>query len=109
MTDSSVPPSTQEAPALCIDSYGLCIGKRGGEIDAGKSGNFAAALSLASRLDTGDGSASMPLLSIETESSAYLVKEYDGNTVVLKVPTAVTPDDSSRGGQSDGNQRDGSA
>mmetsp|Transcript_6205 Transcript_6205/g.9049 ORF Transcript_6205/g.9049 Transcript_6205/m.9049 type:complete len:109 (+) Transcript_6205:65-391(+) len=108
MTDSSAPSPPKEAPALCIDSSGLCVGKRGVEIDSGKSGNFAAALSLASRLETGDGSASIPLLSIEAESFAYLVKEYDGNTVVLKVPTVVAPD-TSQGKQSEGDQGGGSA
>ena len=73
--------------ALCIDASGLCIGSKGekGAIDSSKSGNFATLISLASHLDK-EGTAN-PIVSIETVSSAYLVKEYDGNTVVMKVPT----------------------
>ena len=80
--------SSMAQAALCIDTSGLCIGSKGTmgmEINESKSGNFAALLSLASRLDT-DGNSSPPFVTIETASSAFMIKEYDGNTVVLKVP-----------------------
>ena len=72
--------SSSTQAALCIDRSGLCIGSKGeGAIDKSKSGNFATVLSLASRIG------SNPLVTIETDSSAYMMKEYDGNTVVMKV------------------------
>ena len=98
MTDDSLTsgaslPSATHA-ALCIDASGLCIGSRGekGAINPLKSGNFATLLSLASRLDNKQVNASTPLVSIETDSSAYIIKEYDGNTVVMKVPVITSND-----------------
>lgn len=77
--------------ALCNDQNGQCLGSRG-NIDVSKSGVFTAIAKLASQLDsTVDGSGSnlreTPLISIQTEKAALLVKEYGGRTVVFRVPT----------------------
>lgn len=77
--------------ALCNDHSGQCLGSRG-NIDASKSGVFTAIAKLASQLDsTVDGTGSnlreVPLVSIQTEEAALLVKEYGGRTVVFRVPT----------------------
>ncbi|KAL7538140.1 hypothetical protein ACHAXR_008312 [Thalassiosira sp. AJA248-18] len=79
--------------ALCNDQNGLCLGSRG-NIDASQSGVYTAIAKLAGQLDsTVDGSGGgnqqeVPLVSIQTETAALLVKEYDGGrTVVFRVPT----------------------
>ena len=79
--------------ALCNDENGLCLGVRG-DIDASKSGVYTAIAKLASQLDStvsGSGSSSeqqeVPLVTIQTEKAALLVKEYGGRTVVFRVPT----------------------
>eukprot|EP00579_Thalassiosira_antarctica_P022370 CAMPEP_0201991098 /NCGR_PEP_ID=MMETSP0904-20121228/93721_1 /ASSEMBLY_ACC=CAM_ASM_000553 /TAXON_ID=420261 /ORGANISM="Thalassiosira antarctica, Strain CCMP982" /LENGTH=126 /DNA_ID=CAMNT_0048545399 /DNA_START=79 /DNA_END=462 /DNA_ORIENTATION=+ len=77
--------------ALCNDRNGQCLGSRG-NIDASQSGVYTAIAKLASQLDsTVDGSRSnqqeVPLVSIQTEKAALLVKEYGGRTVVFRVPT----------------------
>ncbi|KAL3768089.1 hypothetical protein ACHAW5_009146 [Stephanodiscus triporus] len=77
---------------LCNDQNGLCLGFRG-DIDASRSGIYTSIAKLASQLDsTVDGSGGgnnpqdVPLVSIQTEKSALLVKEYGGRTVVFRVP-----------------------
>ncbi|KAL3822249.1 hypothetical protein ACHAXA_005882 [Cyclostephanos tholiformis] len=77
---------------LCNDQNGLCLGFRG-DIDASRSGIYTSIAKLASELDGtvdgsggGDNSNDMPLVSIQTEKSALLVKEYGGRTVVFRVP-----------------------
>lgn len=77
--------------ALCNDKNGQCLGSRG-NIDASQSGVYTAIAKLASQLDsTVDGSGNnqqeVPLVSIQTENAALLVKEYGGRTVVFRVPT----------------------
>ena len=92
--------------ALCNDQNGLCLGSQG-DIDTSKSGVYTSIAKLASMLDsTVDGSSGgsaknntnqqqqqqqqqqeVPLVSIQTEKAALLVKEYGGRTVVFRVPT----------------------
>ena len=79
--------------ALCNDENGLCLGTQG-NIDASQSGCYTAISKLAKQLDsTVDGSGGnnttgeVPLISIQTENAALLVKEYGGQTVVFRVPT----------------------
>lgn len=82
--------------ALCNDENGLCLGSRG-DIDTSQSGCYTAIAKLASQLDnTVDGQSTkninnnngeMPLVTIQTEKAALLVKEYGGRTVVFRVPT----------------------
>jgi hypothetical protein len=77
---------------LCNDQNGLCLGFRG-DIDASRSGIYTSIAKLASQLDsTVDGSGGrnnpqdLPLVLIQTEKSALLVKEYGGRTVVFRFP-----------------------
>jgi len=90
--------------ALCNDQNGLCLGSQG-DIDTSKSGVYTSIAKLASMLDSSvDGSSGgsakhntnqqqqqqqqeVPLVSIQTEKAALLVKEYGGRTVVFRVPT----------------------
>mmetsp|Transcript_7753 Transcript_7753/g.16596 ORF Transcript_7753/g.16596 Transcript_7753/m.16596 type:complete len:130 (-) Transcript_7753:206-595(-) len=75
--------------ALCNDQNGLCLGVRG-NIDASKSGVYTSIAKLAMLLDNGsqDDSNEVPLVSIQTDQAALLVKEYGGRTVVFRVPAS---------------------
>ena len=108
--DNAAPPITaasqqqQQAPilslrysqnilgALCTDPNGLCLGFRG-DISPSLSGVFCAIAKLASQLDDGKDANSngsdgeVPTVTIQTENSAMLIKEYHGGrTVVFRVP-----------------------
>jgi hypothetical protein len=92
---------------LCNDQNGLCLGFRG-DIDASRSGIYTSIAKLASQLDsTVDGSGGgnnpqdVPLVSIQTEKSALLVKEYGGRTVVFRVPTEEDKSDAAGNGGED--------
>jgi hypothetical protein len=90
--------------ALCNDQTGLCLGYEG-SIDHSKSGIYTSIAKLAGLLDnTIDGSSSspakksnclkkgnneVPLISIQTEQATLLVKEYEGRTIVFRVPAEV--------------------
>mmetsp|Transcript_14510 Transcript_14510/g.17508 ORF Transcript_14510/g.17508 Transcript_14510/m.17508 type:complete len:142 (+) Transcript_14510:79-504(+) len=71
--------------ALCNDPSGLCLGSRGA-IDSSKSGIYTSLVRLAAQIDHGGHTNDVPLITIETQDSAVLVKEYDGHTVALRVP-----------------------
>ena len=89
--------------ALCNDSLGLCIGSRG-TIDTSQSGMYTTIARLAARLgqndnedeqdlnrqsrggEDGTSNAVAPLVTIETDRATLLVKEYEGNAVVFRVP-----------------------
>jgi hepatitis B virus X-interacting protein len=80
---------------LCNDQNGLCLGFRG-DIDASRSGIYTSIAKLASQLDStvdgsggGNNSQDVPLISIQTEKSALLVKEYGERTVVFRVPAEI--------------------
>mmetsp|Transcript_23942 Transcript_23942/g.51215 ORF Transcript_23942/g.51215 Transcript_23942/m.51215 type:complete len:168 (-) Transcript_23942:15-518(-) len=92
--------------ALCNDRNGQCLGFRG-NIDASHSGVYTSIAKLAAQLDsTVDGSGTsgeVPLVTIQTEKAALLVKEYGGRTVVFRVPAEA--DNSETAG--DGEQRVG--
>ena len=77
--------------ALCTDSSGLSLGAKG-NIDSSKSGVYSTILRLASQLDGCHSSTNMkpPLVSIESNSSNILIKEYNSHTVVLRIPTTTT-------------------
>ena len=82
--------------ALINDQNGLCLGSQG-DISTTNSGVYTSIAKLANMLDnTVDGSGSssdsqqqaeVPIVSIQTEKAALIVKEYGGRTVVFKVPT----------------------
>jgi hypothetical protein len=72
---------------LCNDPSGLCLSSKG-EIDHSNSGVYTNLVRLASQLrQQGEATDSAPLITIETDSSALLVKEYDGHAVALRVPS----------------------
>lgn len=68
--------------AICNDRNGLCLGAKGA-MDASKSGVYTSLVKLASKLDPGS---EPPLITIETDKAALLVKEYGGHAVALRVP-----------------------
>ena len=84
--------------ALINDQNGLCLGSQG-DISTANSGVYTSIAKLANMLDnTVDGSSGSsssdqqqqtenPLVSIQTEKAALLVKDYGGKTVVFRVPT----------------------
>jgi len=83
--------------ALINDQNGLCLGSQG-DISTTNSGVYTSIAKLANMLDnTIDGSSESssnsqqqtenPLVSIQTEKAALLVKDYGGRTVVFRVPT----------------------
>ncbi|EEC50855.1 predicted protein [Phaeodactylum tricornutum CCAP 1055/1] len=79
---------------LCNDPAGLCLATRGnmGNEDSGTYTNLvrlASQLQPDSKESSSDGAIyAAPLITIETESSAILVKEYDGHAVAIRVPKA---------------------
>lgn len=79
--------------ALCNDPTGLCLVSKG-KIDSSKSGVYTSIVRLASQLDSG-GEGEVPLISIETDKAALLVKEYDGHTVAIRVPVSAIADERS--------------
>ena len=69
---------------LCNDSNGLCLLSEG--YTHGDSGVCTNLVRLASQLSPYDpGNA--PLITLESQPSVVLIKEYDGNTVSIRVPT----------------------
>ena len=72
---------------LCNDTTGLCLSSQGEMGDVSKnSGTYTNLVRLASQLQPAQSSDAPPLITIETDDTATLVKEYDGNTVTMKVP-----------------------
>jgi len=70
---------------LCNDPSGLCVASQ--NLDVSQSGVYTSLLRLASQLQQqGEATDSSPLITIETDTSAILVKEYDGHAVALRVP-----------------------
>lgn len=97
---------------LCNDPLGLCLGATGNFLnhsnnnnnnnnkqmsidDSINSGVYTSLTKLAFQLQPGSSSAdtsaasSAPLITIETEESNLLIKEYDGHAIALKVPAAL--------------------
>eukprot|EP00567_Pseudictyota_dubia_P003805 CAMPEP_0197446384 /NCGR_PEP_ID=MMETSP1175-20131217/11349_1 /TAXON_ID=1003142 /ORGANISM="Triceratium dubium, Strain CCMP147" /LENGTH=110 /DNA_ID=CAMNT_0042977491 /DNA_START=43 /DNA_END=375 /DNA_ORIENTATION=- len=73
---------------LCNDPSGLCLGFRG-SVDSSKSGTYTSIARLAAQLDGSNGGVDIPLVSVETDKAATLIKEYDGHAVVLRTPVIV--------------------
>lgn len=85
---------------LCNDPSGLCLASKG-SIDASNSGVYTSLVRLASQLkNKGEATDSSPLITIECDTSAILVKEYDGHTVALRVPSGNSSNAASRNGTS---------
>ena len=85
---------------LCNDPTGLCLSATGSFVvkdkakpilanmdDAVVSGVYTSLTKLAQQLHPDNAPASAaPLITIETEDSNLLIKEYDGHAIALKVP-----------------------
>jgi len=73
----------QRPPHLVNDRSGLCL-RSSGDIDPDNAGVYTNITRLASKLKPDE---SAPLVTIEMEDSALLVKEYDGHAVAVRVPS----------------------
>jgi hypothetical protein len=85
MAQSQVPPEELELSQglMCCDQSGLCLKKKG-DINPLLSGTYTAMIRLASQLE---GFETTPtVISMETDQSRTIIKQYDGHTVVMKVP-----------------------
>ena len=82
---------------LCNDPSGLCLISRGDMNSDNDSGVYTSLVRLASQLSPhqkatmNNESVPAPLITIETDASSILVKEYDGHTVAMKVPNSTEP------------------
>lgn len=91
--------------AICNDQNGLCLACRGA-MDASKSGVFTSLVKLAAKLDPGS---EPPLITIETDKAALLVKEYDGHAVALRTPVTSNSIHAASGGTSETPSKDQAA
>lgn len=78
---------------LCNDPSGLCLMSKGTMKDNEDSGAYTSLARLASQLSflqqqqvTNMSNGESPLITIETDTSRILIKEYDGHAVAMKVP-----------------------
>ena len=71
---------------LCNDPNGLCLVSKGNMNSDESGGVYTSLARLASQLSPHNESLPAPLVTIETESTSILVKEYNGHTVAMKVP-----------------------
>ena len=78
---------------LCNDGSGLCLISKGA-LQGSDPGLYTNLVRLASQLspqasEAGQGmtATSVPLITVESKSSSVLIKEYDGRTVAIQVPT----------------------
>lgn len=81
------------AGILCNDPMGLCIAAEGAAAtsdEASNAGVFTSMVRLASQLQGAAESSVSPLITIETDEASILVKTYDGHTVALRVPAAIS-------------------
>ena len=70
---------------LCSDTSGLCLISEGAM--KGNAGVYTSLARLASHLSPQE-EGNMPLITLESKSYAVVVKEYDGRTVAIQVPSA---------------------
>ena len=101
--------------ALCNDERGLCLGSRG-DVDASAAGVYTSIAKLAGQLDDGvegggGGGArrEAPLVTLQTETAALLVKEYGGRTVVFRVPKEAGSGEGAGSGEASGDAVPGGA
>lgn len=81
--------AAEDTGILANDPMGLRIGSEGYVTEETNSGVFTNIMRLASQLQTDESVPNVsPIITIETDESTYLIKEYDGNTVALKVPSS---------------------
>lgn len=70
---------------LCNDTSGLCLISEG-TMKGTTAGAYTSLARLASQLSPHD-EGNVPLITLESKSYAVLVKEYDGRTVAIQVPS----------------------
>ena len=86
---------------MCNDPNGLCLvskGKMDGDKDSGvytSLARLASQLSPQQHATINNESPPAPLITIETDTTSILVKEYDGHTVAMKVPYSTKTSDES--------------
>mmetsp|Transcript_8129 Transcript_8129/g.22037 ORF Transcript_8129/g.22037 Transcript_8129/m.22037 type:complete len:117 (-) Transcript_8129:1568-1918(-) len=78
---------------LCNDPSGLCLVAKGAMGNAERSGIYTNLTRLAAQLRSSpedgtvaDATSAAPLITIEADDSAILVKDYDGRTMAVRVP-----------------------
>lgn len=86
--------------AICNDRNGSCLAAKGA-VAASTSGVFTSLTKLASQINPGSDP---PLITIETDKAALLVKEYDGHAVALRVPVTAGTGSSSNAEKSSATQ-----
>lgn len=67
---------------LCNDATGLCISAHG-PMDAANAGVYTSLTRLAAQLQQSEPA---PLITIECDDSAVIVKDFDGHAVAVRVP-----------------------
>eukprot|EP00934_Nitzschia_sp_Nitz4_P008948 Nitzschia sp. Nitz4//scaffold178_size73299//26025//26339//NITZ4_005701-RA/size73299-processed-gene-0.4-mRNA-1//1//CDS//3329539128//8938//frame0 len=75
---------------LCNDVNGLCLVSKGNMSAQANSGVYSNMVRLASQLSPNQSSAdanNAPLITIECDTSTFLVKDYNGHAVALRVPS----------------------
>lgn len=75
---------------MCCDQNGLCL-KTKGDINPLHAGTYTAMIRLASQLDGIESTSVM--VSMETDRSVTVIKQYDDHTVVMKVPSSESGQD----------------
>ena len=82
-----MPEEHTESPQglMCCDESGLCL-KKEGDINPLHAGAYTAMIRLASQLEGFESTGTSAVISMETDRSSTIVKQYDGHTVVMKVP-----------------------
>ncbi len=86
---------------MCNDPNGLCLISKGASMNSDNDGSgvytslvrLASQLSPHQRRQENENPQPPPLITIETDSTSILVKEYDGHTVALKVPNSTKTSD----------------
>ena len=79
---------SKEGGVLCNDANGLCLISEGGMQGENNSGVYSSLVKMASQLSPQSQAIhNAPLITLESQSSAVLIKEYDGRTVAIQVPS----------------------
>jgi hypothetical protein len=93
LVESLVSGDRQELGGILFnDANGLCVSSYGEGLEQGNSGVYTNLVRLASQLQHGqeENAEVTPTITIETEDSAVVCKEYHSQTVAVRVPFAAT-------------------
>ena len=80
-------PSTNKAAVLLADPNGLCLKKKG-DINPDTAAHYTSMIRLVSQLQGFEQNSSVSI-SIETDQSTTMVKQYDDMTMVFKAPSKI--------------------